>query len=72
MTDGGVTKWPIRLDGMLLDADVHRSGQSYEAGDVVTHSGSYWVARAGTSATPGASPDWRLVVKRGRDGKDAE
>jgi hypothetical protein len=30
------------------------------------------VANVNTKATPGESPDWRLVVKRGRDGKDAD
>jgi hypothetical protein len=30
------------------------------------------VANVNTKATPGESTDWRLVVKRGRDGKDAD
>ncbi len=72
LTDGSITKHPIHLEGMLLDADVHRSGESYSKGDAVTHGGSYWVARKDTTEAPGKSDDWRMVVKRGRDGKDAE
>jgi integrin beta 3 len=70
-TDGGVFSHPIRTE-TLLDAGVHKRGASYEKGDGVTHGGSYWIAIADTSETPGASNAWRLAVKRGRDGKDAE
>lgn len=71
MTDGSQYEWPIKMEGMVIDCDVHRPGAVYEKGDAVTHGGSYWIARKGTSATPGKSDDWRLAVKRGRDGKDA-
>lgn len=72
MTDGSVSTHEIKFDGMVIDADVHRPGESYEKGDAVTHGGSYWIAKADTNGTPGKSDDWRLAVKRGRDGKDAE
>lgn len=56
----------------LIDRGVHRPGAPYEKGDVVTHGGSLWIAQKDTTAAPGeGSPDWRLAVKRGRDGKDA-
>jgi len=71
MTDGTRYEWPIKLDGMVIDSDVHRPGEFYEKGDAVTHGGSYWIARKDTRATPGKSDDWRLAVKKGRDGKDA-
>ena len=71
MTDGSQYEWPIKMEGMVIDCDVHRPGAVYEKGDAVTHGGSYWIARKDTSATPGKSDDWRLAVKRGRDGKDA-
>lgn len=71
MSDGGRYEMPVNLGPVLQDAGVHRSGASYEAGDCVTHGGSYWVAKADTRETPGKSDDWRMVVKRGRDGKDA-
>ena len=72
MTDGERYEMPVVLDGMLSDEGVHRPGGQYVKGDCVTHGGSYWVAKKETAETPGKSEDWRLVVKRGRDGKDAE
>mgnify|MGYP003477076738 CR=1 FL=1 len=71
-TDGGRWELPMKLDGMVMDAGVHRPGEAYEKGDAVTHGGNYWVANVDTKASPGTSPDWRLVVRRGKDGKDAE
>ena len=55
-----------------LYVGIFRPGTNYRAGDMVTWEGSSWLCREPTSATPGegATP-WRLVVKRGRDGKDA-
>lgn len=72
MSEGPSIKAAIGMPGMVIDADVHRPGESYEKGDAVTHGGSYWIAKADTNGTPGKSDDWRLAVKRGRDGKDAE
>ncbi|MGL5785165.1 MAG: hypothetical protein ACRCYZ_06930 [Alphaproteobacteria bacterium] len=44
----------------------------YEQGDVVTWNGSQWHCNSRkTAAKPGDSADWRLVVKAGRDGRDA-
>jgi hypothetical protein len=71
-SDGSEFEAPIVLDGMVIDAGIHKTGEQYEKGDAVTRGGSYWVANVNTKATPGESPDWRLVVKRGRDGKDAD
>ena len=71
MSDGGRQEMPVNIGPVLRDAGVHRPGADYEEGDCVTHGGSYWVAKADTNATPGKSDDWRMVVKRGRDGKDA-
>jgi hypothetical protein len=45
---------------------------SYRRGDLVTRDGSQWHCEKDTAATPGLSPDWRLCVKRGRDGKDGK
>lgn len=39
----------------------------YQPGDVVTDSGSMWHANCSTTARPGASSDWTLCVKHGRD-----
>jgi hypothetical protein len=47
--------------------------KSYDAGDVVTHAGSAWIALQATRAKPGdagqASRSWQLMVKRGRDAR---
>ena len=56
----------------LVDRGVYKAGQAHDAGDAVTYGGSLWIAQADTTASPGGeSRDWRLAVKRGRDGKDA-
>jgi hypothetical protein len=71
-SDGSEFEAPIVLAGMVIDAGIHKTGEQYDKGDAVTRGGSYWVANVNTKATPGESTDWRLVVKRGRDGKDAD
>lgn len=42
-----------------------------QRGDLVTSGGSLWLCFRETTAKPGAGDDWRLVVKRGADGRDA-
>lgn len=50
---------------------VWRAGE-YEPGDVVTWGGSAWHCQEKTTDEPGnGSTSWKLMVKRGRDGKDA-
>lgn len=55
----------------LLYKDVYVDGQQYEKNDVVTLSGSIWVALKETKERPGISTDWKLAVKRGGTGKSA-
>lgn len=43
---------------------------SFERGSIVVWEGSLWLALRDTSAKPGTGDDFRLIVKRGRDGKD--
>jgi hypothetical protein len=50
---------------------VYVRGKTYDAGEVVTDGGSAFHCQRLTGAAPGSSPDWVLMVKRGRDGKDA-
>ncbi len=58
---------------IVLDAGVWKDGAAYAEGDGVTWAGSFWIAQADTSAKPGGEgEDWRLAVKRGRDGKDGK
>jgi hypothetical protein len=48
-----------------------KSAERYEAGDGVTYGGCFWIAQKDNpEGTPGASSDWRLAVKKGRDGRD--
>lgn len=55
----------------LIEAGVWLHGKSYEQGDGVTCGGSYWIALKDTIERPGDNnSDWRLAVKKGRDGKD--
>ncbi|WP_336747765.1 hypothetical protein [Aureimonas altamirensis] len=41
----------------------------YQKGDMVTQSGSTFIAREVTSTKPGTSDEWQLCAKRGRDGR---
>jgi hypothetical protein len=57
---------------LLEDAGVWNRSSAYYPGNVVTHDGSSWVARTSHAhGEPGKCDDWRLMVKRGRDGKDS-
>jgi hypothetical protein len=49
----------------------HVAGKTYDAGDLVTDHGSLFYCTRMTTGRPGASQDWKLMVKRGQDGKDA-
>jgi hypothetical protein len=48
---------------------VHVSGKTYDVGDLVTAGGSAWYCGRSTTAAPGSSTDWQLMVKRGRDAR---
>lgn len=53
------------------DRGVFREGEAYRKGDGATYGGSWWIAQKDEPAgVPGLSGDWRLAVKKGRDGKD--
>jgi hypothetical protein len=57
----------------LEDRGVWQAGVTYAHGHVVTCDGSLWLAQRPTTARPGSDAgahDWRLCVKRGRDGRD--
>jgi hypothetical protein len=52
---------------------VFTEGQEYKAHDTVTFKGSLWVCKeATTNLPPGPSEAWQLIVKRGKDGSNAE
>lgn len=57
---------------IVLDRGVWRQGD-YAKGDGVTLNGSFWIAQKDTATKPETPDcDWRLAVKRGRDGKDGK
>jgi integrin beta 3 len=54
------------------DRGVFREAEAYRKGDGVTFGGSYWFAQKDApEGKPGMSFDWRLAVKKGRDGRGA-
>jgi hypothetical protein len=69
--DGQVVRSNTVRIPAVLDAGVFRDGDTYEKGDGVTFGGSWWIAQKDApEGKPGMSADWRLAVKKGRDGKD--
>ena len=60
------------LDGKSWNyVGVYVAGKTYDPSDLVTDHGSLFYCNRITTARPGQSPDWKLMVKRGQDGKDA-
>ena len=70
-TNGTRTKTIAREIGVMLHKGIYAEAQTYAVGDCVTYDGSTWHCQTPTTGhKPGTSPDWRLIVKRGRDGRD--
>lgn len=69
LVDGRKIETEFKLIGSMQYCEQHQVNRKYEMGDVVTHDGSMWVALRDTAGAPGKSPDWRLAVKRGQDGR---
>ncbi len=59
----------VRIPAMVYRG-VWREGE-HEPGDVATWSGCAWHCQEKTTDKPGTSSAWKLMVKSGRDGKDA-
>ena len=59
-------KFPVQID-----RGVYKIDRGYEQGDGVTYGGDYWTAvrDAAPGEKPGESDAWRLVVRKGRDGR---
>lgn len=66
-----VVEKSIRL-ATVLDRGQFKAGEAYERGDGVSHGSSFWIAQKDNpDGVPGmGKSDWRLAVKKGRDGKD--
>lgn len=62
------------LDTRTL-ADAYRGvyvpGEHYQRGQLATWDGGLWLALEDSTAKPGTGDGWKLVTKRGRDGRDA-
>lgn len=58
---------------VFIDRGIFKDGETYVAGNGVTFGGSFWIAQKDNpQGKPGAGTDWRLAVKKGRDGRDTE
>ncbi|KRD71442.1 hypothetical protein ASE45_06430 [Lysobacter sp. Root96] len=57
---------------MLIDRGVFKDGAGYQRGDGVTWGGSFWIAQVdkADSKPDAGNGQWRLAVKKGRDGKE--
>lgn len=70
MSDGHALRRDFSVPS-LIDRGVYKPDSEYQKGDGVTWGGSWFIAKADNpQGKPGESDDWRLAVKRGRDGKD--
>ena len=52
---------------------IWKEDQDWLPGDITNYAGSAWICLSATKAKPGDGEDngWRLIVKKGRDGKSA-
>lgn len=50
---------------------VFKQGEAYVRGDVVTWGGCAWNCKEDTTEKPDSADHWELMVKKGRDGRDA-
>lgn len=71
LSDGQVISKTFKTPN-VIDRGIFKDGGEYAACDGVTFGGSFWIARKDSpQGKPGDAEDWRLAVKKGRDGKDA-
>lgn len=68
-TYGDVTEVHELDLGGLHDAGVYTEDAEFKTGAFVTFGGQAYIAQRATKAKPGESEDWRLAVKKGRDGR---
>ncbi len=71
-TLGAIVKdFPIKLSALIDQGVWSESETEYLKGDGVSWGGSFFIAQKDApEGEPGTSPDWRLAVKRGRNGND--
>lgn len=71
-SSGRVREFSFRVP-VMIERGIFSEGKHYEVGDFVTFGGSGFVCQKdGTTQKPGmpGADEWRLAIKRGRDGKD--
>ena len=71
LTSGVTTISSFTVPAMIYK-DIWKDGNEYEHGDVVTWAGSSWHCQTDTTDKPGTGDTWRLMVKRGSDGKNGD
>ena len=72
MSDGRSKSVEFQIP-VVIWRGIFKDGTDYDVADSVTYAGSTWYCKRGTSAKPSVShEDWQLMVKQGRDGKDAK
>ena len=55
----------------VIDQGVFSTDKDYSKGDATTYGGCLWISQTDNpEGVPGKTKDWRLSVKKGRDGKD--
>lgn len=64
---GRTKAFPLPLP---FDVGPWTAGETYPAGAGVSWDGGYWIAKALTHEQPGSGADWRLCVRRGKQGKE--
>lgn len=70
-TDSETIERSLKIPTMI-DRGVYRDSNTYEKGDAVTYAGSLFIAQSDDpKGKPETSSDWRLAVKRGRDGRES-
>lgn len=68
--DGITRTYPITLP-FLRYQGVWQHDFAYVVGDIVTSGGAAWHCQKATTLRPGEAVDaWRLMVRKGRDGRD--
>ena len=61
----------VKIAAVVDQGVFSKEHDNYEKGDGTTYGGCYWIAQKDApEGVPGGSADWRLAVKKGRDGKD--
>jgi hypothetical protein len=66
-----IKEFPVKLAAFLDRGVWDVDADSYLKGDGVSWRGSFFIAQKdGPEGEPGTSQDWRLAVKRGRDGRE--